>query len=381
MKCWALFRAASRWDRLSLAQLKDELAMRGLKRSGTREVLVSRLEECEIHSKLTSKPSASQFLEEKPWKNAGKDLLIAEIRKRRPNEAVNPRYPKEKLMEILQNLLQMEGNLGVQGVKISTLLPRLNTSSTESEVVAVEEVLEVVGTLVDLEKVEQSELNVLVNGEVAEFYRLWSLLYAGVEGMKGEQLILMLRFIHLFNEVLKKPPTTGSPGLDASAMETIAQKLRTYKPSLALNELSTAVSLLSQLSVSKPITDTITAFQTEILARLHSHTHLSLPPTQLFSVFESLPQAAFTLNPSAVSWLISSLFRPDLSYSSPKLLSILHKFYEIKAPMPFPLISHLSSLSRDILKRLNPVSLYHVLRLMCEQRCLTINMTETIWEM
>lgn len=382
MRGWRLLRSLGNWDKLTPAQLKDELAMRGLKRSGSKTELLARLEACEMMKQQPGQPTHQQ--EANPQrkvqrKTMGKELLIAEIKKRRPNEAVNSRFPKEKLVEILEQLLQNDSSSYSAVPSIRSLLPRLNSSASSS--ISVVEVLDIAAVLVDLERVEQNELNVLINGEIADFYRMWSLLYGGIEGMSGQQLLTLLRLVHLFSETLKKPPTTGSPVLDTSALVQLTERLSQFKSSLSLLDLSAAATLLSQLSPAKSITDTISVFQSEVLERLQSNTELTLPPSQLFPVFESLPQAAFDLDPAAVSSLVAALFPANSSFSSLRVLAALHKFYQIKAPIPFPLAAGISALGKDFLKRLHPVSLYDVLRLVCEQRCLTISMLKTIWEM
>ena len=356
--------------------------MRGLKRSGSKQDLIQRLEACAVLEPSTGQLRAQTAPEDQAQgetqrKALGKELLIAEIRKRRPNEPVNSRYPKEKLVEMLEQLLQSEGAEALERPSIRSLLPRINSSMS----IGIGEALEVAEILVDLEKVEQNELNVLINSNIVDFYRMWSLLYGGVEAMDGKQLMTMLRLIHLFSETLKKPPTTGSPALDSSSLSLLTQCLSQFQSSLPLLDLATAVTLLSQLSSAKPITDVVSVLQTEVLGRLQTSESVDLPPAQLFSVFESLPEAAFALNPVAVSRLISTLFPANMELSSARVLASIHKFYQIKAPVPFALTVRIAALGRDFLKRLHPVSLYDVLRLACEQRCLTVGMVRTIWEM
>ena len=386
MRGWRLLRSLGNWDKFTLAQLKDELAMRGLKRSGSKPDLIARLEACEMVKQQPAKQKAQPTHQQEAnsqakvqRKTMGKELLIAEIKKRRPNEAVNSRFPKEKLVEILEQLLQNDAFAYSAVPSIRSLLPRLNSSASSS--IAVGDVLDIAAVLVDLERVEQNELNVLINSEIADFYRMWSLLYGGIEGMSGQQLLTLLRLIHLFSEILKKSPTTGSPVLDTSALSQLTERLSLFKSSLSLLDLSAAATLLSQLSSAKSITDAISAFQSEVLVRLQANTELTLPPSQLFPVLESLPEAAFDLNPAAVSTLVTTLFPANSSFSSARVLSALHKFYQIKAPIPFPLAVGISALGKDFLKRLHPVSLYDVLRLVCEKRCLTVNILKMIWGM
>lgn len=377
MRSWRLLRSISRWDKYTAGQLKDELAMRGLKRSGSKSDLIKRLEACEVMAPPPGKPPDPELPGETQRKALGKELLIAEIKKRRPDEPVNSRYPKEKLVEMLNQLLETADSAASVLPSIRSLLPRLNSSLS----IGIGEALEVAEVLVDLEKVEQNELNVLINSDIVDFYRLWSLLYGGLEAMNGKQLMTVLRLIHLFSEILKKPPTTGSPALDSSSLSLLAQCLRQFQSSLSILDLAAASTLLSQLSSSKSATDVVSAFQNEVLRRLQTSESLNLPLDQLFMVFESLPEAAFSVNSSAVSKLISTLFAVNSRLSSARVLASLHKFYHIKAPVPFSLTVRVAALGKDFLKRLHPVSLYDVLRLACEQRCLTVGMVRTVWEM
>ena len=399
---------------MSPQQLKEELALRGLKRTGKREELVQRLKDAEgqMLGPQTSGPAVSDksshklgqqqreidhrpediekqdsdekhatpdSLLESSLKTLTKDQLILEIKQRNPSAAFNARLSKQKLLEILKPLLEPMPAQQTEVLTVRTLLARLNT---QREDVPLKDIFFVLRGIADLETISQNDFNVLIQTHSPAFYTLWTTIYTHIPSLSSTDVLTLLRAMDLFKNTLKKDLGSGAPDVDSAALDSLAARLSSISRKCPLSDLSLAVELLQSLqSDSKVVSDTLKSMKEGVLHRVAKGSVAGMSAGEMFTVFEALPERAYEEKREEVSELIQLLFAKRLNWSNERVLTALHKLYEIKAPVPIYVTSAVSAFSKDFLMRLNPLSLFSFVKLMCLQRCFTLASAKIVFHL
>lgn len=410
-----------KWESLSILQLRDELARRGLKRAGTRTDLVARLEASEVQpipdppptppQPATSaaqepapveppKPKEPEFSPPEPvpqpqveapkleiveerlpevyLDKLPKKYLVEEILKRKPTESVSLLTPKRDLLSALQSLLVSPHLSPSHLTDFRSLLISLRSPN----LLSLHDLLRVLKKVVDLDTISQNDLNILVNSESAVMDGMWKKIYSAVEEMEPDELVTVLRTMHMFRYVLRKEWGTSEQEADEKVLKDICARLSSLHPSIPLLTHSSAIELLRHHTKLPHIQSTILLLQASLLRQLAS----SLPqlsnysPTDLFLLFESLPDAAYVSEQLSVKRLIGLLFDSDYNWSNEQAMSGLYTLKRLQAPVPISLSIRLSAFSKDYLKRMSASSLLSLLKTMGQTKCLTVRSCSLISE-
>ena len=409
------FSAVTKWDTMTVLQLRDELARRGLKRAGTKSDLIERLlvseteppapkaperkqqqaealpslgklreivgkTHAELKKPAVPPPPVTDSVPELHLNNLPTQYLLAEIAKRRPKEAVSPNASKNELIGLLEAVVLQE-KVNPWGVKdIRTLMMRMNLSPKE---VAVTDVLNVLKGIINVETIPQNDLNVLVMSENSSFFRMWSLLYSSVPALPPSSLVTVLHTMHLFRFTLKKTFSTGDVNEDTSGMRAICEKLTNCQQEMTVKDLASAIELLLQHNQVTVVSDTIRTLQANLLLRLDQDVGVAqLTPLELFSVFWCLPNDAYSKKRDAVDRIIRTLFdNRGVSWTHDRAVQAANKLHSLSCPVPTRLQLLLSFTPKEYLRQYTFKLLLSFTRTLCEQRCFSERITRIITEM
>ena len=416
-----LLSTVKKWESLSILQLRDELARRGLKRAGTRTDLVARLEASEVKpipdplptppqpaSPAAQEPAplevpkpkepeisppepvpqprveapkpevVEERLPEVHLDKLPKKYLVEEILRRKPTESISLLTPKRDLLSTLQSLLVSPHLSPSHLTDFRSLLISLRSP----HLLSLRDLLRVLKKVVDLDTISQNDLNILVNSESVVMDGMWRKIYSAVEEMEPDELVTVLKTMHMFRYVLRKEWGTSEQEADEKILKDICARLSSLHPSIPLLTHSSAIQLLRHHTKLPHIQSTILLLQASLLRQLAS----SLPqlstysPTDLFLLFESLPDAAYMSEQLSVKRLIGLLFDSEYNWSNEQSLNGLYTLKRLQAPVPISLSIRLSAFSKDYLKRMSASSLLSLLKTMGQTKCLTVRSCSLISE-
>ena len=147
-----------KWGKLSTLKLREELAKRGLKRTGFKDELVQRLKQNEHTEKLeVVKLEPEEDLGQSSLNNLTKPYILQEILKRKPDYQIPSRFTKSQLIESLSSIILEEKTNTISDLK--TLLLK----SSNLGQITLQEILLVFEGLKDPYQMSQFDMNVLVN--------------------------------------------------------------------------------------------------------------------------------------------------------------------------------------------------------------------------
>lgn len=353
----------SKWGKLSLLRLREELARRGLKRIGTKEEMIQRLQEnedTEIHEKahLDIEDVGNSALN-----SLSKSFLMLEILKRNPDFVPPSKHTRQHLIESLNSIIIDSKSKGANDLK--SLLLKASTNLGE---ISIKEIFAVLDGLKDPYQISQLDLNVLLNSDPLVLAPIWNLSLERVDYLDYKQVHTLLASIHTLQDNFKKRFTADGGKILASSVEKAL--IRIKKISSELTSLDIAKILhISNLLLREEVVPTSLLLKQDMLSQLNSLNELT--ETDLFVILENLPLNSYQEHSQTIQNIISRIKSTLPETSSEKVIAAVFGMQNAGCSLPFRFTYYIDSIPKDFLKKLSPPTLYQLCRILSEKNMLS----------
>ncbi|OMJ84997.1 hypothetical protein SteCoe_13768 [Stentor coeruleus] len=363
---------ADNWNKLSLLKLKEELARRGLKRTGTREDLIKRLVDNEDTDKLSSmKKEVDDDLDKSSFSNLSKPFLLKEIMKRRPDLLMPSKYTKKQLLESLSSLLIDERGQGTIDLRYLML-----KSTSGLDEISLPDIFQVLNDHKDPYQISQLDISIFLNTEPTCMAPVWNYILDRIELASFPQLISYISSISVLQEFFKKRINAEGEKFSSENIEKILVRAR--KISIEASSLEIAKLLNISNSLLKEPTSTTLALKHEMLDRAGNLEDVS--PLDLLYFLENLPAGCYNTHEQLIKNTLERVYDIIPKISSEKLLGLLFGLYNSGAEIPFNIIYYVDLMPKDFLKKLSSVTLTHLAKILSEKMVLSEDMGKNIIE-
>jgi hypothetical protein len=366
------YTALSNYNRMSLLQLKDELARRGLRRAGTRDQLVQRILENEnlqqqVQQSLETQSTDREDLGHHNLSSLTKSHLIQEILRRQPNQQISARTAKSSLLEILNNLLMTERDYEVKDLR--TLLVKLNVSAGE---LTVGEICEVMDQISDPYNISQQDLNVIRNIQPEVFKGIWSALAPHIHELQFSQILSIFKTRTELRMFYLKTIPKERFDMDDEMVDTVLNRVLAMADQIEITDLSYMITITKHNRL----------LNNKLKQRMLSKLRLDLdyPRVKMFEILDALPNNCYSDHKEKVDHIISKIYDRPLQTYPDRAIQALFSLNAIGAPIPIELVYEIDSLTRDYLRRISPVSLYQIAEMLCKQNILSEQIAKEIME-
>ena len=370
--------STDKWSSLTLLQLRDELAKRGLKRGGTKQELVKRLAESEIvrppPAELQLPEEQEEQLETKNLESLNKSYILEEILKRRPGMQVSQRLNKKKLIELLNSIIIDERGLEINVKDLRSLVLRLHRNY---ESLSSESICSVLDNLSDLYHISQLDMNVLLNTDSDLLAPVWELVFKRLDELSPQNLYVVLKSLPILQNFFMKNFSAGSR-IDVESLEHLLSQVSKHISHYSPYEIAKVIEMSNKLTTSVKIQNIQNELKHKVADSLED---LSIyTENQLLTLLDAFPPGSYYTHKEIIDRIVKKVYYKPRSSKFERPLQTLYTLKNLGAPFPVNLVLELNFLPRDFLRRLAPLSLVQTAKILCEQEKLSVDMARNIME-
>jgi hypothetical protein len=356
------------WSKLSLLKLREELARRGLKRLGTREELLKRLQDHEKADQLDV--GLPEDLGKVSLNSMTRSYLAQELIKRKTFQGNTVKLSKLQMVENLATVMIEE-----KGPVNKDLRGLMMKSATNVELMTVGDVIQVFEDLKDPYQVSQLDMNLLLNSETECMSKVWSFAVEKAESLSFQESHTLLACINTLQEYFKKRMTADGEKVKPEMIEKVlmrAKKLTTEASALDLAKLlSTAHSLLKGGS-----TQSLVQLKTDMMSKL---TDISeIPSNDLCYIIENLPVNCNSTHGPLIKKIMEKMQPVLPELSSESLIACFFGLSNAGYEIPFRLVYHIDKVSKEFLKKLSPETLSSLGTILSQKKMMSEELMKSI---
>jgi hypothetical protein len=281
------------------------------------------------------------------------------------------KYTKKQLLESLSSLLIDERGQGAVDLRYIIL-----KSTSGLDQIPLPDIFQVFNDHKDPYQISQLDINILLNTDPACMAPIWSYVLDRIELASFPQLISFISSIHVLQDFFKKRINPEGNKFSPENIEKVLVRAR--KISIEASSLEIARLLNVSNSLLKEPTSTSLALKNEMLDRAGNLEDVS--PADLFYFLENLPAGCYSTHKQLIQNTLERASKIMSDVSSEKLLGLLFGLYNSGAEIPFNVIYYVDLLPRDFLRKLSPVTLNHLAKILSEKKVLSEDMGKNLIE-